>query len=117
MSGKKGRSGRKKEPTTVIKEALDKLEGDIPQLLASLKERAIEKGDIVALTYLIDRILGKPTQKSELDLSGEIEIAPAMMRQLLETARRHSIESRQALQLPEPSQEGTESRGLEAQES
>ena len=97
-SRRKRGGGPKKKPITLVKEAIDNLSGDIPQLFESLKKLALN-GDREAQIYLIDRVLGKPTQHSRLDIEGELDLAPQIMRSLLETARRIAIENRVAMQL------------------
>ena len=89
MSGKKGRSGRRKSPTTAMKQALDELRGDIPELISHLKAiatltneakcphcghtfRVPGAGDREALKYLIDRVMGKAAQSIEIDNSEAI---------------------------------------------
>ncbi len=97
MSGKKGRSGRRKVLGTQIDEAMKLLDASLPGLVAKLSELA-EKGDREALIYLIDRRMGKPRQQTELDIKGGSEIASGTMIamiKLLASERRKLIESEQ----------------------
>ena len=71
MSGKKGFSGRKPKLSTQVKRALANIPvSDIFDWLQKLAEN----GDRDACIYLLDRVLGKPTQKSEIDLEGKFTI-------------------------------------------
>lgn len=71
MSGKKGLSGRKPKLSTQVKRALANIPvSDIFDWLQKLAEN----GDREACIYLLDRVLGKPTQKSEIDLEGKFSI-------------------------------------------
>jgi hypothetical protein len=78
MSGKKGRSGRKRLPEKDVKEAIEALSADVPQLFEKLKAVALglpitcpecgkevpgARPDKDALVYLIDRVLGRPRQE------------------------------------------------------
>ena len=54
-------AGRKKEPSTLVKESLERLDSDIPAIFKKLTEVALA-GDVKAAMYLIDRRLGKPQQ-------------------------------------------------------
>lgn len=86
MPGVKGKSGRKKLPSTSIKEALEALDADIPAIFQALKHNAVREleitcpdcghsfkipgvGDKDSAIYLIDRRLGRP--KQALDVSAK----------------------------------------------
>ncbi len=101
MPGVKGRSGRRKQPTSYIKEALNNLTGDIPALLKQLKELALKGNPVIcpychkehpgigkpdkdAIIYLCDRILGKPKQVQEIDITTTIQLSPEQLRRILE---------------------------------
>jgi len=107
MSGVKGRSGRRKKPSTLLNEALDAVRQDLPDLFKSLRAMAVEKGDREAAIYLIDRILGRPKQQTELDLSGGQELGAGLLVQLFKilTERQKELESRE-IKLLEPGDNG-----------
>lgn len=77
--GRKLGAGRKPKLSTQVKRAL----GNIPvvDIFDKLQDLAT-KGDREACIYLLDRVLGKPTQKSELDLVGEVNISTDQMRDI-----------------------------------
>ena len=117
MAGAKGRSGRKKLPRTQLREALDRLEGDIPELLERLKLVAhgrllqcpecgaavdrcpgcgaalvLRTPDVEAAKYLVDRILGKPVMRQELDVLHTVQLTAGQCRLLLERgAQAHNL--------------------------
>lgn len=98
MSGVKGRSGPKKKPSTLVNEALDAIRQDLPELFKSLRDMAVkEPHDREAAIYLIDRILGKPKQQTDIDLSGGQELGAGLMVQLFKilTERQKELESRE----------------------
>jgi len=84
VAGKKGKSGRKKDPTNQMIAALDELRGDAPELIRQLKQHAfgesvvtcpqcnyelkvITKIDSNSAIYLLDRIYGKPKTYAEVE--------------------------------------------------
>ena len=78
-------AGRKKDPTTLLKEAINSLDSDIPAIFAKLKELCLKEGDTKACMYLCDRRLGKPIAAINLegrDKAVEIlsQIKEAMLR-------------------------------------
>ena len=92
-------SGAKKLPGTQLNEALRSLEGDIPGIIDQLKQLAsgepvicphcgqdvgIKRGDREAAIYLIDRVLGKPKQISEIDYTHRIELSGDQCDKLIE---------------------------------
>ena len=58
-------SGRQKKPDTIIKEAKENDAQNLPKYFQRLSQLALG-GDREALTYLIDRQLGKPKVTTEL---------------------------------------------------
>lgn len=95
-------SGKKKLPGTTLTEALRSLEGDIPGIIEQLKQLAygkpvicpscgaevgINKIDREAAIYLIDRVLGKPKQVQEVDITHTIELSADQCEALIERAR------------------------------
>lgn len=60
-------AGRKKEPKTLVKDALERLDADIPAIFQKLTETALAV-DVKAAVYLIDRRLGKPKDKAEIEV-------------------------------------------------
>ena len=71
FGGRKPGAGRKPKLSTQVKRALANIPvSDIFDWLQKLAEN----GDREACIYLLDRVLGKPTQKSEIDLEGKFSI-------------------------------------------
>jgi hypothetical protein len=78
MAGVKGRSGGKRagagrKPTrekhaTAIAKAEKQIADRLPDLVDKLLDLA-EEGDIKALCYAMDRVMGKPTQTVDADLT------------------------------------------------
>lgn len=111
---KKGFRLRSGHPSLTLKEALSNLEGDIPGIIQELKKLAYGKPvrcecgrevglkqiDREAAIYLIDRVLGKPTQKTEVDITERIELTSVQIDRLIQ---RYQIASR--LMLPGPKEE------------
>jgi len=71
--------GRKAKLSTQIKRALASV--PVAEIFATLQDLAA-KGDREACIYLLDRILGKPTQKSELDLQGDLTLTNPNIREV-----------------------------------
>jgi len=97
--GQKGRSGRRKLPATVVKEAIESLSGDLPEIIERLKrlafgdpiicqhcgkETGVTRPDREAAMYLLDRVLGKP--KAQTELVGEVEISAVQLKRYQELA-------------------------------
>jgi len=78
MAGKVGRSERKKVASTLVNEALERVDQHIPELFDKLIEKGLQ-GDRECLIYLIDRRLGKPKQSSDIDLTGGQQLGANLM--------------------------------------
>jgi len=104
MAGKKGRSGRKKKPSTLVNEALDGIRQDLPELFKSLRDLAIDDKDREAAIYLIDRILGKPRQQTDIDITGGQELGAGLVVQLFKilTERQKELEGKEIKQVEGP---------------
>ena len=122
MAGKKGASGRRKTPSTQLKEALSGLDKTIPELFAKLnqwtdgssvicphckRDTGVKVPDNVALQAaieLINRRLGKPKQVQEIDITERIELTADEAARILLKAQeaRQSIEGEYRM-LPEGS--------------
>ena len=89
-------SGRPKKPQRLVREALDRVDQNLPQLFESLIKKALE-GDREAAMYLIDRRLGKPTVISDIKLKGGEELGQGaflvLMNHLNEARRRFELQS------------------------
>jgi len=96
MSGVKGRSGRKGSYAKQVSKALGIIDRELPSLIEKLIDKA-EKGDREALIYLIDRRLGKPTQQTDIDISGGEELTAGLVTQLFAmlAARKKELEQQQ----------------------
>ena len=118
-------SGARKQPITTLKESLANLEGDIPGIIDELKKLAYGKPvkcecgrevklkqiDREAAIYLIDRVLGKPTQRTEVDITERIVLTSVQIDKIIQ---RYQLAQR--LMLPEGSTKGStdESGGKDA---
>lgn len=76
MSGRKGRSGRKKVPSTIVNEILENDAQQLPAYFRKLGELALQ-GDKDVLIYLIDRHLGRPKQATDIKMESQVLIASA----------------------------------------
>ena len=76
MSGVKGRSGRKKLPSTLLDEALQTIDDNFPALIQSLVDLAISEkpGAPQAAQYLLDRRLGRPHQSIDQRIKASLEL-------------------------------------------
>ena len=72
MAGVKGRSGRRKMPSTIIEETLQRAGKDFPKLWAKNQELALA-GDKDALKVWFSYVLGNP--KSQTDLRVKVSAA------------------------------------------
>ena len=95
-----------------INTALEHLEGDIPGIIEELKKLAYGKPvicecgrevglkqiDREAAIYLIDRVLGKPTQRTELDITERIVLTSVQIERIMQ---RYQLASRLMLPAPE----------------
>ena len=97
--GKRIGSGRKKKPERIVREAIDNLRSDIPELIEQLRLKAL-KGDREAAIYLLDRALGKPKQQTDIDISGGQELGVAMVDRI------HQLVEVRQRQLTEPIEKG-----------
>ena len=92
-------SGPRKLPSTTLKEAISKLEGDVPGIIEELKKLAYGKPvlcpecghevglkqiDREAAIYLIDRVLGKPTQRTEVDITERIVLTSVQIEKIMQ---------------------------------
>ena len=87
-------SGRFKEPAALIKEAKENDAKNLPLYFQRLSQLALE-GDREALTYLIDRQLGKPKASTDIDIKGGAEIGAATLAklfQLMSSKRKELLE-------------------------
>ena len=93
-----------------IKTALEHLEGDIPGIIEELKKLAygkpvkcecgrevVKQIDREAAIYLIDRVLGKPAQRTELDITERIVLSSVQIDKIIQ---RYQLAAR--LMLPAP---------------
>ena len=105
-------SGPRKLQSTTLKEAISSLEGDIPGIIEELKKLAYGKPvlcpecghavglkqiDREAAIYLIDRVLGKPTQRTEVDITDRIVLTSVQIEKIIQ---RYQLAQR--LMLPAP---------------
>jgi len=109
MSGVAGKSGRKKNISTLVRIAIDSVSQDLPLLFDSLTLRAKE-GDREAAIYLIDRVLGKPKQSTELDIKDKERIGVGFLVELTALIAASRRDSSQGYMLEEGNY-ATEQRG------
>jgi len=64
-------AGRKKAPSTLVNEALERLDANIPELIDMMYKKARE-GDTKCAQYLIDRRLGKPKERGEIEIDAQV---------------------------------------------
>ena len=98
MTGINGKSGRKKLPTQVLKDRLERLDADIPAIIDVLLDEALGKPivcqfcgretgkkeiDREAGKSLIEMRLGKPMQRSEIDLLARTELSSTQALKML----------------------------------
>lgn len=108
MAGKKGRSGRKKLPSTLIKEAEEKLDVRLPGILEMLGDKA-EAGNIEAAKYVVDRRRGRPRVFQVTEVGGTIIVRHKIPRpgdnipQLTEEERQKLVAETIKVQLPKGS--------------
>lgn len=88
MSGVKGRSGPRKSKGRQYDDWVKENPGKIVELLESLYEAGV-KGEREAAIYVIDRILGRPRQAQDVNLTGKMLV---MTPDTLELANRRLIE-------------------------
>ena len=67
--------GRKAMLSTQVKRALNNV--PVSDIFKTLQELA-QKGDREACIYLLDRVLGKPTQKS-VELQAQVDVSPKLL--------------------------------------
>ena len=60
-------AGRKKEPITLLKEAVNGLDDDIPAIFEKPKRLCLEEGNVKACMYLVDRRLRRPVEAINLE--------------------------------------------------
>ena len=122
MSGVKGKSGPRKKPARIIKDALDKaMTDDLPQLLQTLIDKG-KAGHIESAIYMVDRLLGKPKQQTEI-LGGEkigAGTLVSLFTLLQERRRQYELDTPKLIKEGDNGQKGTdqtESTALQRAES
>ena len=104
-------SGPRKLPSTILKKAISNLEGDIPGIIEELKKLAygkpvkcecgrevVKQIDREAAIYLIDRVLGKPAQRTEVDITERIVLSSVQIEKIMQ---RYQLAQRLMLPAPE----------------
>ena len=102
--GKKGRSGRKKNPAGIMKFLFERIEDNAYELAEAIVQKAIA-GDIESLKYCYDRVGGKPVQQTDMNLSGGEELTAGLVTQLFTmlAAKRKELEGPvKVIQIEEP---------------
>ncbi len=94
MSGKKGRSGRKRDPEGVIANWIRGAEAcELPAILDALVKKAKE-GDLNAAMYVCNRILGTPRQQLDATVRGALVIlSPSEYELIVRQARDTEIQT------------------------
>jgi len=98
--GRRPGAGRKRTPSHVMREAIDKDTQNLPSYFEKLSELAL-KGDKECLQYLIDRHLGKPKQQTDLELKGGKELGVGVVTRLmtiLAQSRREFLEGQKQIE-------------------
>ena len=73
MTGKKGRSGRRRSPARLLKDAEDRISEAFPDILEAYIEKGIH-GNEAILIDLVNRKLGKPKNITDVNVSGDISV-------------------------------------------
>lgn len=102
MSGKAGRSGRRRAVSTLIKEALDDNEGKLHIQLGKLEAIALDKtasarDRVEAIFYLIDRAVGTAKSTTDLRLGKVITITAEQWAEDLELLERPGLEEQKLI--------------------
>ena len=109
MSGKKGRSGRKRGASSLVAAGLDLVDQKLPEIFDALIKRAVGydidcpqcgavieavRGDRESQIYLIDRRLGKPKATAEIEGDSDSKLTALAVTQLLNIfeERRREVE-------------------------
>ena len=121
MAGRKGRSGRRREPHNTLKLRLDKLETvELPGIIDNLVTVA-RGGSVIcphcnrdtgiaididsrACEYLVDRIMGKPKQSTNISVTEKIVLTADQALRILARAelQRQAFDGIKVLELPSP---------------
>ena len=80
MAGVKGKSGRKKSPTTAIKEALDYTIQQLPGLVLVYTDLCKDGKHAELFQYLWDRVAGKP--KAAVEIEGSEKLGMGLITEL-----------------------------------
>ena len=91
MAGKKGRSGRKKAISTLMAEAIDRVDQRLPEIFQILIDKALA-GDKECAIYLVDRVLGRPRLSVDTNTKLEFKLDPSRMLQALREAKEYEAE-------------------------
>lgn len=91
MSGKPGRSGRRKKPSTLINEALALNDQNFPAIFQIIIDKAL-KGDKECAIYLVDRRLGRPHQSIDNRISAKIPVTAEAYRTAISDAEDYERE-------------------------
>lgn len=81
MSGKKGRSGRRKSTATLVMEALQENDNYLSEYLETLRkiafdDKATARERIECLIYLTNRSQGSPKAKTDMRVKSTIDFTP-----------------------------------------
>jgi hypothetical protein len=113
LSGKKGRSGRKKSISTLMAEAIDGVDQRLPEIFQILIDKALA-GDKECAIYLVDRVLGRPRLSIDANTKIEVELDPSRLLQALR--EREAIEAEYLLS-PESVTSNTQLAAIDSQSS
>jgi hypothetical protein len=111
LAGKKGRSGRKKAISTLMAEAIDRVDQRLPEIFQILIEKALA-GDKECAIYLVDRVLGRPRLSIEANTKIQVELDPSRLLQALR--EREAIEAEYLLS---PESSNTQLAAIDSQSS
>ena len=99
MSGVKGRSGRKGSKAQQLSNALSLVDKRMPEIIFALLDKALTPPyDRDALVYLIDRRFGKPSQQTDIAITGGEDISAMFAMNLFKALR----EERARVELEQP---------------
>ena len=99
-------SGRKKKPSTLIREAIAADACNLPLYFQALSNKA-RNGDREAAIYLIDRHIGKPKQQTDIELTGGEKLGVGLIAEIgaiVAMKRKELLEEQKLLDEPDRAQ-------------
>lgn len=79
MTGRKGRSGRRRSPARLLKDAEDTITAEFPAILQAYIDKGLA-GNEAILIDLVNRKLGKPKTVTDVNIVGEFPVDMLLVR-------------------------------------